>query len=692
MTPLQPGRPATADGPHRSRHSNGKLGWLLAGAMLAAVTAMTGGLAAGAEAAANQRKALVIGRGDPYREPNGGMTHPQGAKSNFLKLVGNPSNDPAKGWTADLSWDLLTKLGMDPVNTPVETLFNYIGQHHLGYRIVIQNSALGSQASFWSVALDNGMMPFAPQGNNTPGLRIDCAPGFGPAVAVGGGVEANAYSYGPSLEFFDALPVWASHANFEDAAQSWANQAVAAKFAKVLDAHPDYNIYDARQFLRQSASYWSRGWTETNGYGRPNENARIAKLLPGPPLEFRTAMSEDHRHVTFSWRNFLQHDFAATVLARQDGGVIYEGAGTNFTWTSDVDGEATFVYWSKNTAGDTSRIESFQRRRVSGLLFRLHPTCLVFGAPVPQDNVNSLLRSAFMHDAPNWLCDIACRPGNAAVDAIRSFPQDHLVGVMPDYPAMARYAIANHYRLALVPLARGQEDDLFRYHEDWDRATAAGTLVITAHYFEFPNRANVVLRLPRPPRLGTAVTVGLAGRTNLPSAGPGLEFVDDGSANGLLSLFMLPNLAAARVAAKLTRIFDANPDYNIWDARQHLRQSASHYAAGWSELGGYGQPPKTPAKFRELDPAPPLDLTATRSADGAAVTFAWQNFLQSSYAETVIQRGDGRVIYHGTGTAFTWPSDVDGEETFRFFSRDKSGRLSRSEAYTVMRVSGLRRS
>src|SRR5690606_26174272 len=117
----------------------------------------------------NQRKALVLGSA-LRRNPSDGPTHPEGAKMNFLKLVGNPSNDPRKGWTCDLSWDLMKKLGMNPTNTPVETLFRYIGEHKLGYRIVLNNGASGCSLPFWGVALDNGMMPFAPQGNNTPNL------------------------------------------------------------------------------------------------------------------------------------------------------------------------------------------------------------------------------------------------------------------------------------------------------------------------------------------------------------------------------------------------------------------------------------------------------------------------------------------------------------------------------------------
>src|SRR4051812_29892083 len=75
-----------------------------------------------------QRKALALGRGFPQTEAGGGPTHPQGAKDNFLKLMGNPKNDPKKNWTCDLSYDLMLKLGMDPKTTSYEKLFEYMGK------------------------------------------------------------------------------------------------------------------------------------------------------------------------------------------------------------------------------------------------------------------------------------------------------------------------------------------------------------------------------------------------------------------------------------------------------------------------------------------------------------------------------------------------------------------------------------
>jgi hypothetical protein len=636
-----------------------------------------------------QRRALIIGRGEPFRDPDGGWTHPQRGKTTFLDLYGNVPNDPAKGWTCDLSWDLMLRFGLNPTNATPETLFNYLGQHHLGYRIAMNNVVWGQTASYWGCALDNGIMPFAPHYNNQTGLRFDDPIGIRAAVSVAGGTRVNNNSYGQSLEFIDAVPVRGSNPFWEDTAQSWANQALAARFARILDAHPNYNIWDARQHMRQAASYWATGWTETNGYGRVNERAVVGKLLPGPPVEFMATKSRDRHHVLFTWRNFLQTDFAATVIASQDGRILYEGAGTNFIWTSDVNGDASFLYWSKNKAGEKSRMETYQKRTVKGLACGPYQTCLVLGARASDESLTQSLSGGFQRVATNWVCDMIYRPGNAFYDKLASFPYGQVVAVLPDVSAMVGYAITNHYRLLLAPVTYA-EGDLYRFKSDWDRATAAGILVVLPHHASLSLSRKPQARRLSPPRLFSAVTVGEGVITNRLSLGPGLEVFDRPS-GPLLSGATSQMDAAAVVAGKLARILDANPQYNIWDARQHLRQSSSYYATGWVEDGGYGRPPAQPAQIDVLDPAPPLEIQAAKSADGSSVTLSWQNFLQSSFTETVIQRKDSREIYHGAGTNFVWRSDVTGDETFRFFSKDKSGRLSKPESYTVIPVAGLRR-
>lgn len=629
-----------------------------------------------------QRKALVIGRGDPFREPGGGATHPQCAKDNFLRYVGNPSNDPAKGWTCDLSWDLIKRLGLNPTNTTTSELFAYLKQHDLGYRIAMHNFAGGANLSGWGDAVANDIMPFAAHGNNDPRRRLEAPPGLQPCVAVAGGRSECENTYGPSLEFFEAVPAGLLA---EDTAQSWANQMLASKFAKVLDAHPGYNIWDARQHLRQAASHWDQGWTERNGFGRVNLNARVGLLLPGPPLEFRATLGRNVRQVIFTWRNFLMSDFAATVITRQDGRIIYEGSGTNFTWTTDHDGAETFTYVSKNRAGKMSRIESFQTRTVTGLKQTGTPACLILAEPGGKEPIASKMSSIFAMANPNWLCGIACRTNSRAAQWVGEFENGgRFAAALPDFGTMVDFAVSNRYRLVVAP-ATDPEVELSHHAPHWERAWAAGVAVVIPHNAQRHTPGGPKGRQLRPARLGAAITVGLGVRTNEQTYGPGLEFFD-APAN-------LPgysqNAAAAALAARLAAVMDANPRYNPWDARQHLRQSASHYAEGWREDGGYGRPAAEPLPLARLELGPPLEIQAQKSADGQSVTCSWLNFRQSDFAATVITRADGAKLYEGAGTNFVWRSDKPGAATFKFFTKGKSGALSREENYTTVRVEGL---
>ena len=675
MTPAIP-EPKSSDRPNRTVVCT-----VLA--CLLGAQAVFAGANAAPLAGSGQRKALFTGPSDSRREPDGSLGHSQYGRVLFLGLVGNPANAPAKGWTCDMSDDVMLRLGLNPTNTSMETLFSAIGQHHLGYRIAMNNGPGGQTASYWGTAVDNGIMPFAPHYNNNPGLRFDDPIGIRAAISVAGGMVTNSTSYGQSLEFIEA--------HGTGIAQSWVNQDLAAKFARILDAHPNYNIWDARQHLRQAASFWASGWTETNGYGRVNENAAVGKLLPGPPVEFLAVKSRDRHQVTFTWRNFLQTDFAATVIARKDGRVLYEGAGTNFVWISDVDGDATFHYWSKNKAGEKSRMESYQTRTITGLSCGPYQTCLVLGPPASYESLSRIICGRFEQVATNWLCDMVIQPGQAYYDKLAAFPSGPVVVVLPDFSAMVSYAITNHYRLLLAPVT-DLDHDLYSFKQDWDRATAAGILVVLPHHASTAHSRKPQMRRLSPPRLFSAVTVGEGVTTNRLSFGPGLECFDAPTAPAPLDTGMTNQMdAAAVVAGKLAQIIDANPQYNLWDARQHLRQGCSYYLTGWVEDGGYGRPPAHPVRIPVLDPAPPLEIQAIKSANGHSVTCSWQNFLQGSFAETVIMRKDGRIIYHGAGTSFFWRSDVNGDETFRFFSRDKAGQLSRPESYTVLPVQGLAR-
>ena len=321
------------------------------------------------------------------------------------------------------------------------------------------------------------------------------------------------------------------------------------------------------------------------------------KLLPGPPLEFRAAISRTARQVRFTWRNFLMSDFAATVIARGNGEIIYRGTGTNFVWTTDADGPQTFTYWSENKAGDKSRLEPFQTRVVEGLSYAGKPSCLVLAEPGERPDGALEMLAIFQQQATNWICDLACRPHSQPAQWVSLFQGNSpYAAVLPDFSAMVDYAITNRYRLILAPVSDPADTDLSRFAPLWRRATDAGIAVVIPHSGLWPD-SWAVARQKQPVSLDAAITVGYGVTTNLLTFGPGLEFFDAAPAqkNGL-NFNYDENASAAVLAAKLAEVMQAHPDYNLWDARQHLRQSASYYTSGWGETNGYGRPPSAPTR------------------------------------------------------------------------------------------------
>jgi hypothetical protein len=626
------------------------------------------------------RKALAMGIGAPL-SPDA-----EAVKRHFLQSVGNPKNDPTKGWTCEFTWDLMRRFGKDPQKTSDRDFFSYVQKHAPGYRIAIGSGPFGASADCWEAAVDSGIMPFAPHGNNNS-QRFPEGLGLQAAIAVAGGTTRNLNSYGPGLEFIDALALGVGSTTHEIAVQSYANQRTASRFAKLLDTHPEYNIWDARQHLRQSASNWSTGWNETNGYGRPNENALIGPLEPGPPVAFKVERSRDRHSVKFTWRNFLQTGFEATVIARKDGRIIYDGTGRSFTWTSDVTGDETFTYWSRNKSGKTSRIESYQRRLVSGLENGPYRSCAVLGYPTGQEAKSARLRDIFLSVSPEWNCDELYRKGNSFYDSLTNFPYANVVAVLPDRSSVIDFVLTNHHRIVVAP-TDAADGDPSGFEPAWNRAVDADILVVMPHHHSLsPSRKPQARRLS-PARLSAAIHVGYGTNRNFLSFGPGLEFFD--APTPPADQILLPNQAdaAAVIAGKLARILDQHPHYNTFDARQHLRMCSSLYNTGWIEDGGYGRPPTTIPSFDHLEPAPPLDIKAAPDPESRSVRLSWRNFLQTSFAATVIT-ADNSEIYSGTGTEFFLKLTNTPPKKLHFFTKDSSGKLSRSEAYTVVDLEKL---
>jgi hypothetical protein len=95
-----------------------------------------------------------------------------------------------------------------------------------------------------------------------------------PTMIVSGGYSTSSgavLAYGPQGEFIDA--VWngglIGTTPQYDCAQSWAHSATAARYAKLKGLHPTWNVFDLRQALRQTCTFYAAGWRQDGGYGFP---------------------------------------------------------------------------------------------------------------------------------------------------------------------------------------------------------------------------------------------------------------------------------------------------------------------------------------------------------------------------------------------------------------------------------------
>lgn len=228
------------------------------------------------------------------------------------------------------------------------------------------------------------------------------------AMVAGGGLSSSgsANQYGPQGEFIDAICYDNENGSgcgcsYWDTAQSWAHAAVAAKYATVRDAHPDWNPFDIRQYLRQVSTFYHQSWTDPitsrtfygwrldGGYGFPQVAQQCggtpigtpvptglppladvwqSQLDAGPPLLPWMNVADDRQSVTFHWRNWLQTGFYSTMIKMTTDGIeanavqIYETtdrSASSFTWTQPVTGNETFYFYTKLDDGRVSRTEVF---------------------------------------------------------------------------------------------------------------------------------------------------------------------------------------------------------------------------------------------------------------------------------------------------------------------------------------------
>ncbi len=190
-----------------------------------------------------------------------------------------------------------------------------------------------------------------------------------PAMIVSGGFSDSAgaiFTYGPQGEFIDAVLDGA------DSAQSWAHSSAAAKYAKLKDHYAalnqTWNVFDLRQALRQTCTFYAAGWREDGGYGFPKVlnqigNSFTEATLPaslddldaGPPMLPYAQVSANGNQVTFHWYNFKQTAFLSTVI-KVNGTTIYDGSDSSYVWTPTVTGTAMAEFFTKVSTGSSTKL------------------------------------------------------------------------------------------------------------------------------------------------------------------------------------------------------------------------------------------------------------------------------------------------------------------------------------------------
>jgi len=194
------------------------------------------------------------------------------------------------------------------------------------------------------------------------------APYYGPpcmysAITCGFGQFENIYSYGRGLELTDyyyVLNTWG---------ESLATPMTAARVAKIIDAHPEYNFWDIRQHLRQSCNLYPV-WNMSSGFGVASDNsASVISLDLGIPTEMDATVSPDGSSVALTWAPFASTRYAGTKITQvSDGSLVYSGTGNYTRWVSDIAGTETFLFQTYDSLGNLSPINDAAKISATGLI------------------------------------------------------------------------------------------------------------------------------------------------------------------------------------------------------------------------------------------------------------------------------------------------------------------------------------
>ena len=183
------------------------------------------------------------------------------------------------------------------------------------------------------------------------------------ACSAGDGAGNCDASYGAGLEFFSD----------EETTQSYSTARIAGIIGQIMLDNPSWNFHDARQALRQTASFYSTGWVADGGYGAIDKTA--AKALTTSQLKTfsptRPAYTQDGAEIVFSWVANWQIKASNPVMARFDSSpsyddipaaknIIFDAAGSQFIYnhTSEI-GTFYFIFMTRDDDGNYSKIDTF---------------------------------------------------------------------------------------------------------------------------------------------------------------------------------------------------------------------------------------------------------------------------------------------------------------------------------------------
>lgn len=119
--------------------------------------------------------------------------------------------------------------------------------------------------------------------------------------------------------------------------------------------------------------------------------------------------------------------------------------------------------------------------------------------------------------------------------------------------------------------------------------------------------------------------------------------------------------ATARIAGIIGQMMIDHPTWNFHDCRMALRQTASLYATGWVEDGGYGYVDKVAATaVSTIAMFSPMRQVVVHDDVEKTITFTWVNSPQSGFSAIIVVKygasperdavptqGDAEILYNG---------------------------------------------